>query len=201
MKFSRVWMVVILGVLQGTALQAQVTYEPYAFSLLAGSAGSLGSNDGTGSAAQFNAPQGAAVDGNGNVYIADTGNNTIRKITPLGVVTTFAGFAGSAGSNDGTGSAARFELPQGVAVDTTGNVYVGDSQNYTIRKITPAGVVSTLAGAAHEFGSTDGARLWSQTQPQHATNTQTAENRNVAAADASHTAALQSSPGQTLVVP
>ena len=121
-------------------------------STLAGMAGSSGSADGTGSAARFYYPFGVAVDGSGNVYVADTYNNTIRKITPAGVVSTLAGTAGSSGSADGTGSAAQFYYPCGVAVDGSGNVYVADTDNYTIRKITPAGVVSTLAGLAGKFG-------------------------------------------------
>ena len=97
-----------------------------------------------------------AVDSSGNVYVADTGNDTIRKITPAGVVTTLAGSAGNVGSADGTGSAARFYYPLGVAVDSSGNVYVADTDNYTIRQITPAGVVTTLAGLAGNSGSADG---------------------------------------------
>jgi hypothetical protein len=123
---------------------------------LAGLAGSAGSADGTGSAARFYGPRGAAVDSAGNVYVADYGNHTIRKITPAGVVSTLAGLALSFGSADGTGSAARFYYPSGVAVDGSGNVYVGDWGNHTIRKITPAGVVSTFAGLAGNWGSADG---------------------------------------------
>src|SRR5439155_1385320 len=122
---------------------------------LAGTAGSVGSADGTGAAASFNFPSGVATDSAGNVYVADTSNNTIRKITPAGVVTTLAGTAGTTGSTDATGAAASFNFPQGVATDSAGNVYVADTLNNTIRKITPAGVVSTLAGTAGT-GSADG---------------------------------------------
>ena len=106
-------------------------------SVFAGLAGSSGSNDGAGSTARFWTPFGVAVDGAGNVYVADTLNNTIRKITPNGVVSTLAGLAGNPGSNDGIGIHARFRNPWGVAVDNRGNVYVADTSNNTIRKITP----------------------------------------------------------------
>jgi hypothetical protein len=125
-------------------------------STLAGTAGSLGSTDGTGSAARFYQPRGVAVDAARNVYVADWVNHTIRKITSDGVVTTLAGTAGSSGSTDGTGSAARFNRPLGVAVDAADNVYVTDGSNHTIRKITSGGVVTTLAGTAGSTGSTDG---------------------------------------------
>jgi len=125
-------------------------------SLLAGDTGGFGSQDGTGTAARFFFPTGEATDGAGNVYVADWGNETIRKITPAGVVTTIAGTAGMTGSTDGTGAAARFSGPWGVATDSAGNVYVADSGNETIRKITPAGAVTTLAGMAGMTGSADG---------------------------------------------
>ena len=124
---------------------------------LAGSPGTSGSADGIGSAARFLGPVGMAVDAAGNVYVADSGNSTIRKVTPAGVVTTIAGLAGQDGSADGVGSAARFDRPQALALDAAGNLYVADSDNYTIRKITPAGVVSTLAGLAKSLGNADGA--------------------------------------------
>ena len=123
---------------------------------LAGSAGMAGYADGTGSAARFKIPLGVAVDSNGNVYVAEQGNFTIRKITSAGVVTTLAGTAGNVGSADGTGAAASFNLPAGVAVDSGGNVYVADYANDIIRKITPGGVVTTLAGVPSSPGSSDG---------------------------------------------
>ena len=125
-------------------------------STLAGLAGVSGSANGTGAAAQFNQPQGVAVDSAGNVYVADTGNHTIRQITPGGVVSTLAGLAGVSGSANGTGGNARFYEPEAVAGDSGGNVYVADTWNHTIRKIAPGGVVSTLAGTAGNYGSTDG---------------------------------------------
>ena len=101
--------------------------------------GSSGSDDGTGTAAGFGEVMGAAFDGDGNLYVADAGNNTIRKITPAGEVTTLAGSAGSSGSINGIGPAARFSSPRGVAVDGDGNLYVTDTYNSKIRKVTPAG--------------------------------------------------------------
>jgi hypothetical protein len=123
---------------------------------LAGSAGSSGSADGTGGAARFNEPSGVAVNTLCNVYVADTGNHTIRKVTPLGVVTTLAGSAGQSGSADGPGSAARFYYPFAVALDSAGNLYVADMGNDTIRKMTPDGVVTTIAGSAGQSGGADG---------------------------------------------
>jgi sugar lactone lactonase YvrE len=124
-----------------------------AVTTLAGSR--FGSVDGTGASAEFNHPTGVAIDSNGNLYVADRENHTIRKITSAGVVTTLAGTAGQSGSTDATGAAARFNKPTGVAVDASGNVYVADRENHTIRKITSAGVVTTLAGTAGQSGSTD----------------------------------------------
>ncbi len=141
-----------------------------AVSTLAGAAGNPGTNNGTGSAAQFNQPAGIAVDGDGTLYVGDTGNQTLRKVTAAGVVSTLAGSPGVSGTNNGTGSAATFWDPQGLALDGATNIYVADSFNNTIRKITPAGSVSTIAGSAGSFGSADGtgaaARFW---QPQGAT--------------------------------
>lgn len=125
-------------------------------STLAGLAGSAGSDDGTGSAARFNVPRGVAVDMAGNVYVADTNNEIIRRITPAGVVSTLAGQAGTSGGADGTGSAARFNRPFALVVDAAGTVHVADTSNHAIRSVTPAGVVTTLAGLAGSAGFTDG---------------------------------------------
>ena len=138
-----------------TASNLLPTSAAVSFSLLAGSAGGSGNVDGTGAAARFTNPSGTAVDSHGNVYVADMGNSTIRKITPSGVVTTLAGTAGVSGNLDGTGTAAQFILPQWLAVDSQDNVYVIDNRN-TIRKITQEGVVTTLAGTAGVRGNVDG---------------------------------------------
>jgi sugar lactone lactonase YvrE len=177
-------------------------------STLAGT-GNIGAINGIGKLASFNGPSGVAVDGSGNVYVADSGNNLIRKITSDGTVSTLAGTIvavdtsntatstplfsgpsgvavdasanvyvadagnnricvvsasgvtrtlagkGGAGSNNGAGTSATFDNPTGVAVDVSGNVYVADLLNNMIRKISPAGVVSTLAGNG-SIGSKDG---------------------------------------------
>jgi len=111
------------------------------------SAGLCGYQDGVGSAAKFDIPSSVAVDGKGNVFVADQNNQTIREVSPLGLVTTVAGTAGMPGSSDGVGGAASFTYPDGVAVDAAGNLYVADTGNYTIRKIA-GGVVSTIVGQA-----------------------------------------------------
>jgi streptogramin lyase len=123
---------------------------------LAGTAFNPGSADGTGPNARFNGPRGIAVDSAGNVYVADSFNHTIRQITPGGTVTTIAGLANNAGGVDGTGSVARFRTPSGIAVDSSGNLYVADQNNNVLRKVTPAAVVSTLAGQFQMVGTQDG---------------------------------------------
>ncbi len=119
----------------------------YTFTVLAGKPGQVGSANGTGGEARFNYPYGLAADGSGNIYVADDQNCLIRKITPAGMVSTLAGTTGKPGNADGIGTAALFNGPRGVAADRAGNVYVADTGNSTIRKITPSGVVTTLAGS------------------------------------------------------
>ena len=109
---------------------------------------------GDGTATQFNKPTGVAVDSAGNVYVADSENHRIRKITSGGTVTLFAG-SGTAGYNEGAGATAQFNKPTGVAVDSSGNVYVADSENHRIRKINSGGTVILLAGSG-TAGSNDG---------------------------------------------
>jgi len=150
-----------------------VLSQPYTFSTIAGLAGSSGSSDGTNSTARFYFPGGIAVDRAGTLYVADIFNHTIRKIAMFGsnqVVSTVVGLAGVAGFADGTNSEARFDHPNGVAVDPGGNLFVADHYNQTIRKISPDGtnwVVTTLAGLVdhrnHNDGTNSDARFYSPT--------------------------------------
>lgn len=110
--------------------------------------------DGTGTSAQFYNPRGIVLDNSGNLYVADSGNHKIRKITPAGVVTTIAGSTN--GYADGTGSAAQFSFPFGLTMDKVGNLYVADTNNHKIRKIAPTGVVTTVAGSTLGFADGTG---------------------------------------------
>ncbi|HYE13270.1 MAG TPA: hypothetical protein VD968_02390 [Pyrinomonadaceae bacterium] len=125
-------------------------------STLAG--GREGFADGAGAAASFDTPSGLAVDADGNLYVADTGNNRVRKVTPEGTVSTLAG-DGTRGSRDGPAAQAQFDAPLGVAVDNDGNVYVADTYNDRVRLITKSGEVKTIAGAAGGPSYSDGDAL------------------------------------------
>ena len=121
---------------------------------VAGLAGASGSTDGAGASARFTAPTGIALDRQENLIVTDY--LTIRKITPSGEVSTIAGKAGEPGSKDGTRAEARFKGLDGLAIDEVGNIYVSDLGNQTIRKITPDGTVSTVAGVIGVAGAADG---------------------------------------------
>jgi DNA-binding beta-propeller fold protein YncE len=131
-------------------------------STLAGSAPQPGAVDGVLSVARFSSPRGMAFDSTGNLYVADGGNNSIRKIAPTGFVSTFAGTALGAGSADGVGPTARFNGPRAIAVDPAGNLYVADTGNHTIRMIAPDTTVTTVAGTAGIAGFAPGIGLAAQ---------------------------------------
>lgn len=136
------------------ALIIQFNLNAQNVSTFAGS-GIVGNADGNGSAASFNFPQGICIDAVGNIFVADTTNSTIRKITPTGTVSTIAGTVGVSGSWEGQGTAAAFNGPIAIAVDAAGNLYVADLFNHKIRKISPTGLVSTFSGAGGT-GNIDG---------------------------------------------
>jgi sugar lactone lactonase YvrE len=117
--------------------------------------GNLAFNDGPGATARFNYPMSITVNSSGILYVADTYNHRIRKIELNGVVSTFAGDGNSA-FNDGPGTSARFSAPQGISLDSTGNLYVGDTGNHRIRKIETNAVVSTLAGNTQAYNDGTG---------------------------------------------
>ena len=125
---------------------------------VAGSPGANGSADGVGSIARFYNPYGLTYDGAGNLFIADWGNQTIRKlVVSTGAVTTAAGSTGVHGSTDGVGTAANFYHPEGLATDGAGDLFVTDTDNQTVREISiSTGAVTTLAGSPGVRGSTDG---------------------------------------------
>jgi uncharacterized protein YjdB len=129
-------------------------------SIFAGS-GVAGFADGTGKQAKFNCPQGLAIDNSGNIYVADTYNHRIRKITPAGVITTIAGTSFS-GYMDGAAAKAQFNFPAGIAIDTSGNLYIADSGNNMIRKLTIANATVTTLAGSRMFGYADGTGMQAQ---------------------------------------
>lgn len=161
-----------LGLLAFTLASAaafgQSPAPAYVFRHIAGAPGGGGWTDGVGTAARFNDIRGLAADSAGNVYVVDAGNNSIRKIALDGSVTTVAGNPPLPGSADGAGSAARFNLPMAAAFDGNGNLIIADWANNTIRRLSPAGLVTTVAGTAdsalNSAGNIDGngtaARFW-----------------------------------------
>jgi hypothetical protein len=136
------------GVLRKVTPNGEVT-------TLAGAAGTSGHFDATGTAARFDNPKGITIGADGNLYVVD-GDHTIRKITSAGVVSTLAGQANNAGANNGTGSAATFNYPAGIVARANGDLLVGDTNNYQIRQVTTAGVVSTYAGSPGSWGAANG---------------------------------------------
>ena len=151
------------GFLALTTAWGQSDYAtPYTFVTIAGTAGNNAAADGTNSSALFYWPEGITVGTNGNLYVVDNFENTVRQVAPAGtnwVVTTIAGTAGDSGGGDGTNQAAQFYEPTSIAIDGRGSLYVADGGNNIIRMITPAGtnwVVSTIAGTAGSGGGNDG---------------------------------------------
>ncbi len=130
-----------------------------AVTTFAGTADQSGFTDALGSAARFNSPLGLAVAADRTIFVADSGNHLVRTIAPDRTVRTLAGRAETWGTEDGTGGNARFNGPVGVAIDSDGNIFVSDSNNHAIRRITRAGVVTTWAGIAGVDGATNGDRL------------------------------------------
>jgi sugar lactone lactonase YvrE len=142
-----------------TSAPAALTVGATGVTTLAGWPEAAGTADGIGRLARFDFVGSVRLDSKGNVYAVDAGNDTIRRITPQGVVTTFAGTPGMTGSTDGPVAGALFDDPGGVAVDPKGNVFVADSGNYTVREISTAGQVTTLAGSPGVQGTADGTGL------------------------------------------
>ena len=151
--WPRLCWVLLLGLLTASAARGQAL--PYFVVHEAGAPGGAGTNGGTGATARFCGPAGVAADGKGAIFVADAGSSTIRKVTTAGVVSLLAGRAGIPGRVDDSGQTAAFDTPLGIAVDASGFVWVADTGNHTIRKVTAGGAVTTLAGGGGQPGSTD----------------------------------------------
>ncbi|HEX7152040.1 MAG TPA: hypothetical protein VF618_11180 [Thermoanaerobaculia bacterium] len=140
----------------GFTLSFEACPQAKIITTLAGSAGVAGAQDGRGAEARFNAPRGVATGPDGSVYVADSGNHTIRRVALDGTVTTIAGAAGIAGSNDGPALEARLNTPSGIDVNAAGEVFIADTGNHTIRKLTTDGSLITIAGTPGVGGFADG---------------------------------------------
>src|SRR4029078_2567874 len=119
---------------------------PAVLELLSRAPGGPGAADGIGANASFSGPTGLSIDRRGNVYVADSDSHTLRTVTPQGAVSTLAGTAGQDGFVDGNAKSASFSHPVATAVDSSGNLYVVDQFNDAIRRVTPDGIVTTIAG-------------------------------------------------------
>jgi sugar lactone lactonase YvrE len=155
MRSSSTRPIVAAAILSLALPLAAAAADRYTFTHLAGGPGGIGTRDGRGSAARFYEPTGLGVDRQGNIYVSDYGNHLIRKVTPEGDVTTLAGLARQMGFRDGRGSGARFHCPYSPTVDANGDIFLSDSDNHVIRRITQRGDVVTLAGDGRE-GSDNG---------------------------------------------
>ena len=155
MRFSLV-LLLLMALLSACGGEGRIGANAPLLLEFAGSLGGEGNLDGFGGAARFRAPTGIAMDAAGNTYVADAASHTIRKISSGGVVTTFAGSDGIKGSADGAAKNARFDSPNGIAIDISGVIYVADTGNHVIRKILSDGSVSTYAGLRGVTGADDG---------------------------------------------
>jgi hypothetical protein len=140
----------------GWTLSFEACPQARTVATLAGAAGQPGSADGAGSAARFNTPRGIATAADGSIYVTDAGNHTVRKITRDGIVTTVAGEAGVAGSNDGPALQAHLNTPSGIDVNDKGEVFIVDTFNHTVRMLTTDGMLITIAGQTGVSGFADG---------------------------------------------
>ena len=160
-----------LGGWMGISARGQSIYVPYAFTNFVGQPSVEGWLDGTGNAGRLHIPHSVALDGAGNLFVADTFNHAIRRVTPAGVMTTIAGSPSNKGYGDGVGyaEAASFNSPVGVGSDAAGNLYVADNGNQTIRRVTPSGAVTLFAGRVGVKGNANGALLSATFNSPHST--------------------------------